>query len=946
MASPTMNMEREAPTLDRSRPRIETRNTVIEDAPQISVRRAPPQMPRDRLNITSPMSEDFPTPKANTSCAPVENIPASPASSDTQSDHSSTWSKRSSKSDFDEMYDLTDSDGEELPFKLSGSVKRRVANSKPNRYPSLVIPSPGQWPTIEKLKSGVTPLSPSAHMNLSPAVMSQFRDRNKRLPSTSSTPSLDGSMTSEELAMSSCPSTPDIPQVEEGRRWEVPIQLHPFAEEILHQMQPEEEHQQLETVLEVPEEATQEMREVVDSPPLTSRLRIDSKNLEPASNPEDAEDELSALSVPSPGGFFASLDSSVARHAWSNEPAPTTSIATEFYGVPFRRPRGASTVSVTGCGNTGSSNAPPTSTARSFYDVPWRSRSEDVIEQHANLGSPGNERYDPITARKMAFSPIDVIEEVDEIDETYEDVLKQTATANIDRTQLWLSMQTDYMHEISRDDEDVTDSFKDVADAVPKTPEQPSPASADSSPSKKSVRFADAVAQPEAKTDVDTPPAAKRISPIHDGTFWEAWRHTKRSQRARDVFQHRQARAEAAQVQRTSCQKHHVDQLRGKYEITKTDRPAPSRPISTFLPEPVSEDEKKELIATAERERQALEQLAPSSWHLSAHRSLHNGKLLTSPVVQTFKNRHDVRILDLSGQVHCSWAWDVALQHPNATITTTVSTNAEAHIARSTLEGPANHTVVTVPKPWGLPFPPDHFDVISARNLYTHLRLLKPLPTFPDLDEWDLTLHECLRVLKPGGFLEFDLLDAELVHPASSGLALGVEFAFNLRTRGYDPAAGKSFLPRLKRVGFQEIKRAWMVLPLGNVVPRWTDMGKNGNGSGSTPGSGSTVTSASGGKEEYFTSSNGCVEEPDRTIGPNGSVANASGFEPPLMGSTRDVSAISGLVGARLWEQWIVKLACEMGRGEERCLEGVAKALEEAGRGGAGWRCLVGWARK
>ncbi|GAB7364474.1 hypothetical protein MBLNU230_g5284t1 [Neophaeotheca triangularis] len=930
MASQLTQADSAATTLDRSRPGLHTRNTVIEDAPQISVRRAPPQMPQDRLNVTSPMSDDFPTPKGNPPYIPVEDAPTSPASSDTQSDISSTWSKGSSKSEFDELYDLTDSDGEELPFKLSGSVKKRVVNTKPKRYPSLVIPSPGQWPTIEKLRSGVTPLSPPAYVHLSPAVASQFRNSSKRLPSTSSTPSLDGSITSEELALSSCPSTPDIPQVEEDRGWEAPIQLHPFAEELLHHIQPREDQQQLETVLEVPEEITQEMSEVVDSGPLTSRLRIDSKNLEPAPEPEDPEDELSALSVPSPGGFFSSLDSSLARHTWSSDPAPTTSTATEFYGVPFRQPNRASTVPVSHI-----SNAPPTSTARSFYDVPWRSKSEDVIEQHAELGSPTSERQDPLTARRVV-SPKDVTEEVDEevdeIDETYNDVLKQTAIANIDRTQLWLSMQTDYMVEISKDDEDVTDSFKDVADAVPKTPEQPSEASADYSPSKKSVRFADASANPDAKAD--TPPAPKRISPIHDGTFWEAWRHTNRSQRARDVFQHRQARAEAAHVQRVSCQQHHLNQLQGKYEITKTDRPAPSRPISTFLPV-ATEDEKAELIASAERERQALEQLGPSSWSVSASKEVHGGKLLTSPIVQTFKTRRDVRILDLSGQVHCSWAWDVALAHPSASVTTTVSSDAEAHVALSALEGPPNHTVVTAPQPWNLPFPDNHFDVISARNLYTHLRLTKTHnPTPSDADEYDLTLRECLRTLKPNGFLEFDLLDAELVHPeisctpTSHTRALGVEFAFNLRTRGYDPAAGKTFLPRLKRAGFREIKRAWLVLPAADVVPRWTDAGKT-----------SLNTTAAATPDATPPS-----REPERTIGPHGSVVDAS--EAAVHGSTHSVRAVTGLVGARLWEQWVLKLGLEMGKSEDRCLEGVARALEEAGRGGAGWRCLVGWARK
>ena len=878
MASFTLPSSTFAPNAHRA----QERNTLIEDMPQISIRKAAPQS-LQRTAFTSPLSDNFPTPRANRLSAPLEDEAVSPTSSDTQSDNSSLFSKRSSKSEFDDLYDITESESEgDVPIKLSSSIKRRVAPR--SRYPSISIPSPSQWPTIEKMKSAVTPLSPPPKVEVAPSVLRQLR--SLQVPNHSATPSLDGSATDEELALSSCPSTPDIARQIDGEQvWEAPIQLDPSSIALLDQINGDDS-EPLETVIEVPEEAISEMREIVESPPLTARMRLDTQNLAPA-NDTDADDELSALSVPSPGGFFASLDSSVARSAWSSsDAAPTTSTASEFYGVPFR------TSSLT------------TSTATSFYGVPWQQRPENPIEHTIALGSPQS-KSDPITARKIAFSPTtEVIEEVNEIDETYDDALQKTATANIDRTQLWLSAQSNYMKAVC-EESDVTDSFQHIEDAIPKTPEQASPVSDAASPSKKSVRFAESPKASELQN--------KRISPIHDGTFWEGWSHTKRSQRARDVFQHRQARAEAEHVRRTSCQKQYVDQLKGKFEITTAQRPTPSRPVSNMLPS-TPEDEKKEIIQRAERERQALEQMQTSSWHLSAQREINGGKLLTSPIVQTFKGRNDVRILDLTGQVHCSWAWDVAAEHPKAAVFSTVSSDAEAHVAESTLEGPSNHFVVAAPTTWELPFESNYFDVISARNLYSHLKTT--WPKGQPVDEWDLTLRECLRCLKPGGYLEFDLLDAELVHPESALQALGVEFAFNLKTRGYDPTSGKNFLPRLKRAGFSSIKRAWMVLPVGDVLPKWTDSGKASSAASSTV---------------------------ERTIGPNGEVES---YEAPVTGSTKDVRAMTGLVGARMWEQWMLKLNGEMGRSEERCLEGVAKALEEGGKGNAGWRCLVGWARK
>ena len=844
------------------------------------------------------MSEDFPTPRANPDYLPLGPIPASPASSDTQSDQQSMWSKRSSGSDFDDMYDVTESESEgEVPIKLSSSIKKQMATR--HKRPSLIIPSPSEWPSIDKLKPAVTPISPPIKLEVPHSMMFKLQRNNKlRVPSTSSTPSLDGNSSEDDMGgLSSCPSTPDLGHADDdGDLWDAPLQLDPSSISLLQRMSGEPDHEQLETVIEVPEERVIEMQEVVESPPVTGGMRLRTQHIEPPSDNE-GDDELSALSVPSPGGFFASLDSSVARHTWNpREAAPATSVATEFYGLPFRREQ--------------REQAPPlpTATATKFYDVPWREKTDKPIDLSI-LIDPATLNADPVTAKKVSFSPTDVVTEVDEMDETYQDVINESASANIDRTKLWLSAQTDYMKSVC-EEPDITESFRDLEDATPKTPEdQDSPQLTTSSPSKKSVRFAES---PIEGPNPGTEALPKRISPIHDGTFWQGWQHQKRSQRARDVFQHRQARAEAEHVRRSSCSKQHVDQLQGRFEITSADRPAPARPVSTLLPQ-AEEDDKKEVIARAERERQALEQMSASSWHVSAQKELQGGKLITSPIVETFKGRRDVEILDLGGQVHCGWAWNVAIEHPDAEIHTTVSSDAEAHVAESRLEGPANHHVIAAPKSWELPFDDETFDVISARNLYAQLKT--NWPKGHAADEWDLTLRECLRCLKPGGYLEFNLMDAELLHPDAVSQALGVEFAFNLKTRGYDPSSGKSFLPRLKRAGFQSIKRAWMILPVADAQQRWVDTGK-------------TV---------------GAEHTTERVIGADGSVQY---YEAPVTGSTKDVRAMTGLVGARMWEQWILKLNGEMGRSEDRCLEGVAKALEEGGRGSSGWRCLVGWARK
>lgn len=182
------------------------------------------------------------------------------------------------------------------------------------------------------------------------------------------------------------------------------------------------------------------------------------------------------------------------------------------------------------------------------------------------------------------------------------------------------------------------------------------------------------------------------------------------------------------------------------------------------------------------------------------------------------------------------------------------------------------------------------------------------------MDEYDLCLQECLRCLKPGGYLEFFLMDSEVVNAGSRGTAVSVEFGFNLKTRGYDPLPTKSFLGRLRRAGFDDIKRAWTFLPMGTPT-----------------------------KEQHM-----LPETPPPNVstfedGLENGTRRVEAVQGPV-GSTADAANMAGLVGSWAWEQWMVKLQTEMGK--EKLLEGVAEVLEEGKWTGAGWRCLSGWARK
>jgi len=235
------------------------------------------------------------------------------------------------------------------------------------------------------------------------------------------------------------------------------------------------------------------------------------------------------------------------------------------------------------------------------------------------------------------------------------------------------------------------------------------------------------------------------------------------------------------------------------------------------------------------------------------------------------------------------------------------------NLTASTVTGPKNHKQMPVPNLWTLPFPSCHFNVISARNLYALLKTDKPLGRV--LDEYDLCLKECFRCLRPGGYLEFSLIDSDIIRAGRQAQAMSVEFGFNLKTRGYDPQPTKTFLPRLQKAGFDDVHRAWMILPMGKPAANWKDVLPVGAETGAL----------------------------EKSIGPDGDVDVSV---PEALGSTMNAANLTGTVGSWAWEKWMLKLQVEMGKEEDKLLEGVVQVLEEGAKDGAGWRSLTGWTRK
>lgn len=813
--------------------------------------------------------DDFPTPRARLFDMTPQASPRFPLQSAVYSQSSR---ESHSDSDFDSLYDVTD-DEADVPLHASKSVRKLAGQNKRQRYPSIVIPSPSAWPTIEKLKSATStvPMTPSHILTPSRLVLDMIDSHNLQVPTHSAAPSLDGSLTSEEMDKLSCPGTPNVRQrrgsLTSDASWG-PVQLDLQAMETLQHLGNSPVTQDYERTC-FPAQRGGEMQEV-SRPPLG--LMIPSQT----SGTDSGESTpISALSVPSPGGFFSSLQSS-ARHTWAvpkqDESVPNTSTAENFYGVPWESRR-----------STGPAPL-PTHTYRA-----------------STLGGSTLDGYeDPVaTARPNVLSPTEENIEIKEINpsktifqynENYNAELQKLSSANLEMTGRWLEEQDELQSALRE--------MGNVNSPDPSNESHSRGSSVDKPVVKKTVTFAE-----EPKQCFDEASAPEPIL-----TYVQGLEFVRSRSQKMDTFTHRQTRAEAMHVQRRCNPLAHRKQLLGKFELSEPERPAPPRPVSEFfVNDPTA---LKERIARAQMERQALDQMLPVQWVLQAQRQLNGGKLLSKPAARSITRSCAPRILDVGGIATNDWAWNVAYDYPYAQVTTVYTANENLSV---NVAGPGNHKHMTVPNLWTLPFPNAHFDVISARTLYELLKTSKPVGRCAD--EYDLCVKEIYRCLKPGGIFEYNLLDADMIHAGRNAQAMGVEFSFNLKTRGYDAQSTKSFLPRLRKAGFKDIRRAWMILPMGQTAANWRD--------------------------ELDVGSQSSLQE--KVISPDGEVK----FEDePVFGTTATAAMLTGLVGSWAWEKWLLRLQMEMGKDEEKLLEGVVQMLEECAQNNAAWRTLRGHARK
>jgi len=180
------------------------------------------------------------------------------------------------------------------------------------------------------------------------------------------------------------------------------------------------------------------------------------------------------------------------------------------------------------------------------------------------------------------------------------------------------------------------------------------------------------------------------------------------------------------------------------------------------------------------------------------------------------------------------------------------------------------------------------------------------------------------------------IMDSTIAHAGPRAEAMSVEFGFELHRRGYEREAARSWLKRLKKEGFVGVKRAWMFMPMGKRPPKETEEHIHGY---------------TGAMQSWKQGAKPFVPAP-RPISEVSTISkivkqymDVEAVQGPI-GSTQAVADLTGLLGARMWEEWLVKVRAESGRERCRWLEGVDEVIEEGKEQGSGWKVLIGWARK
>lgn len=241
-----------------------------------------------------------------------------------------------------------------------------------------------------------------------------------------------------------------------------------------------------------------------------------------------------------------------------------------------------------------------------------------------------------------------------------------------------------------------------------------------------------------------------------------------------------------------------------------------------------SESYRESIISAMPGTEDALEgEMKVRLWALMTSRWLSFGRVLVSPAHEEIKlspsGSANKRILVIDGLGNDDWSFYCSLNYPNATV-------------YNLTPSPANYP--TSPA-GGQPSPSNSIDNLNNHHQIHHASFASPFPfpsgfftvvTFRFLPctsdaLWPFIISQCMRVLKPGGYLELSVLDIDMVNMGPRTKRTTDEIKVNLRKHqsgnGSDwhkKTPSEKALRLMAKRGFTDITRCRVGLPtVGNV---------------------------------------------------------------------------------------------------------------------------------
>ncbi|KAK6361881.1 hypothetical protein TWF730_005593 [Orbilia blumenaviensis] len=191
-------------------------------------------------------------------------------------------------------------------------------------------------------------------------------------------------------------------------------------------------------------------------------------------------------------------------------------------------------------------------------------------------------------------------------------------------------------------------------------------------------------------------------------------------------------------------------------------------------------------------------------WALVAAEWLTFGKSLQSDAHEYLLDAHVTdgrRLLHLHGSAADGWV--LAAKYPNVTVYSVSSQDISNPPCQ--WSAPLNHHALFTPQPNSpLPFPDNYFDVISTKSFPRILRL----------SEWVPILRECNRVLRPGGWIELQIVDPVLTKQGELLREwLEARIVREMLEDSYTIKPSDDVLGFLQETGFDNVKRSRIALP-------------------------------------------------------------------------------------------------------------------------------------